>query len=57
MKNNIKNMTDAETLLCLLKMSEESIKNGKAIPIRKAFKDLDEKIKKFNLEQLSKKGT
>lgn len=57
MKNNIKNMTDAEALLCLLKMSEESIKNGKAIPFKKAFKDLDKKIKKFKLEQLSKKGS
>ena len=56
MKNTTQNLTDAEALLLILKMSEKSIKNGRAIPIKKAFKDLDKKIKSFKLEQLSKKS-
>jgi len=52
MKNTTQNLTDAEALLLILKMSEKSIENGKAIPIKKAFKDLDKKIKSFKLEQL-----
>jgi hypothetical protein len=52
MKNTTQNLTDAEALLLILKMSEKSIKNGKAIPIKKAFKDLDKKIKSFKLKYL-----
>lgn len=56
MKNNNKNMTDAEALLCILKLSEKSLIDGKGIPMRKAFKDLDKKIKNFKLRWSSNKG-
>lgn len=36
-------------------MSEESIKNGKAKPLKKVFKDLDKMLKKFKLVNCRKK--
>lgn len=39
------------TMLKLLALSTKSIKEGKVKPIRKAFKDLDKKIKEFKKQK------
>ena len=48
MKNTTQNLTDAEALLLILKMSEKSIKNGKAIPIKKHSKIWIKKLRSLS---------
>lgn len=42
---------EALAMLKLLAISNKSIREGKTIPIKKAFKELDKKIKEFKKEK------